>query len=310
MPWLAIASLLASPTEKSPKAADAVRGVAKSAAVATPAVATSAAAATPADTSSPAWIPGKKGPWGQIDTMPLALDAPVDGEDPVPQQLGPADLQPDSPSSASDAKQGPLVKAPRQIKPGAERAVLARLRLGPDADLDEIAQYWGLGGRRKDLLPFLTSLHRVDGGCNVNLVYLLPDFARERLYRRPTAPNNLGGAADQGVKQDCFWSAFNFFNDVPDNSVEDTHTLAGLDRYYDPISVPNQLGDVLILTARDGVPLHAAVFLADDVYFTKNGTNRAQPWILMRLADVLETYHFQHSGSDPAEIHYFRRKGF
>ena len=112
------------------------------------------------------------------------------------------------------------------------------------------------------------------------------------------------------VKQDCFWSAFNFFNNLPDNSIDDTHTLrAGLDRYDYQISVPNQLGDVMILTTHDGVPVHAAVFLADDIYFTKNGTNLTQPWTLMRLVDVLDTYHFQHSGSDPAEIHYFRRKG-
>ena len=113
------------------------------------------------------------------------------------------------------------------------------------------------------------------------------------------AGNNLAGAAEKDVKEDCFWSAFNFFNDVPDNRVEDTHTLAGLDRYYDPISVPNQLGDVLILTAHDGVPVHAAVFLADNVTSRRTGPNRAQPWILMRLADVLETYHFQHSGQRP-----------
>jgi hypothetical protein len=243
--------------------------------------------------------------------MPLPLDAPVDGEDPNPF----ADLQPDvPPGSTGRQRAGPAELAPSVPSVRVERAVLARLRLGPDADMEQIAQYWGLGGRRKDLLPFLNSLHREEGGRNGNLEYLLPDFARERLYRRPTARdnlagNNLAGAAEKDVKEDCFWSAFNFFNDVPDNRVEDTHTLAGLDRYYDPISVPNQLGDVLILTAHDGVPVHAAVFLADDVYFTKNGTNRAQPWILMRLADVLETYHFQHSGSDPAGVHYFRRKG-
>jgi hypothetical protein len=167
--------------------------------------------------------------------------------------------------------------------------------------VEQLAQYWGLGGRRKDLLPFLTALHRVENGCRVNLVYLLPAFARNHLYR-------YAAADEQNVPQDCFWSAYNFFNDPPDNSPEDTHTLAGLSKDYYQIASPNQLGDLLILTTRDGAPVHAATFLADDVYFTKNGASCTQPWVLMHLADLLEEYRVQHPGSG-LDVHYFRRKG-
>ncbi len=65
---------------------------------------------------------------------------------------------------------------------------------------------------------------------------------------------------------------------------------------------------MLILTTHDGVPVHAAVFLADDIYFTKNGVSSNQPWILTRLADVLEYYNVQHPGST-LNTYYFRRKG-
>ena len=75
------------------------------------------------------------------------------------------------------------------------------------------------------------------------------------------------------MPQDCFWSAYNFFNDPPDNSVENTHSVVQLNREYDRISNPSQLGDLMILTTRDGVPIHAAVYLADDIYFTKNGVS-------------------------------------
>ena len=68
------------------------------------------------------------------------------------------------------------------------------------------------------------------------------------------------------------------------------------------------MGDLLILSGGDGVPIHAAAFVADDLYFTKNGVNLTQPWVLMRLADLLETYSV-HPGGGSLETHYFRRKG-
>ena len=36
--------------------------------------------------------------------------------------------------------------------------------------------------------------------------------------------------------------------------------------------------------------MHVAVYVADDIVFTKNGFHYTQPWILMHLKDMLETY--------------------
>jgi hypothetical protein len=184
-----------------------------------------------------------------------------------------------------------------------QRTILARVQLDPDTDVEELAQYWGLGGRRKDLLPFLRSLHRDHERSSVNIVSLLPKFARDRLYCHP-----CDSAYDKNVVQDCFWSAYNFFNDPPDNSYADTHSNAGLNKDCYQISYPNQLGDLMILTAHDGTAVHAAVFLADNIYFSKNGLNRMEPWILIYRDDLLEQYRPLHpSGLD---VHYFRRMGF
>lgn len=108
--------------------------------------------------------------------------------------------------------------------------------------------------------------------------------------------------------QDCFWSAYNFFNDSPDNSFSDTHSNAGLNKGCYQIASPTQLGDLMLLTMRDGSSVHVAVFLADDIYFTKNGLNRTQPWILMHLADLLAEYTALHP-SNGLDIHFFRRQG-
>jgi hypothetical protein len=211
-----------------------------------------------------------------------------------------ADFEPALRSLPNEAERTRFVKAVLR-KP----AVLARVRLDPDTDIEELSQYWGIGGRRRDLLPFLSAVHRADRGCHLNVACLVPNFVSDHLYRHP-----VGTDKGSGVTPDCFWSAFNFFNDPPDNNTEESHSLAGLSKGYYRISVPNQLGDLLILTSQDGSPVHAASFLADDIYFTKNGVSLGQPWILMRLSDLLETYNVQHPGGEALVVHYFRRNGF
>ena len=60
-------------------------------------------------------------------------------------------------SLASDAERKRLMKVISR-----KRAVLARVRLDSGTDLEKLSQYWGVGGRRKDLLPLLDALHRVE----------------------------------------------------------------------------------------------------------------------------------------------------
>ncbi len=167
-----------------------------------------------------------------------------------------------------------------------KRAVLAHLRLDPDADVEKISQYWGVGGRRKDVFPFLNALHRVEKGCTLNLICLLPDFPRDHLYNHPFAVLD-----DKSVRQDCFWSAFNFFNDPPDNRFNDmSYVREMLERDYYTIQEPSQLGDLILLTTENKTVVHVAAYVADDLVFTKNGEDFRQPWILMHNADMMDTY--------------------
>ena len=46
---------------------------------------------------------------------------------------------------------------------------------------------------------------------------------------------------------------------------------------------------------------HSAVFLADDLVFTKNGQNYTMPWMIMRIADLRAMY-------PNSNIVYIRRK--
>ncbi len=209
------------------------------------------------------------------------------------------DFEPALRSLPSDAERKRFMKAVSR-----KRAVLAHLRLDPDSDVEKIAQYWGIGGRRKDVFPFLSALHRVEKGCALNVICLLPDFPRDHLYSHPFAAPD-----DKSVRQDCFWSAFNFFNDPPDNRFNDMgYVREVLDRDYYTILEPSQLGDLVLLTTENKTVIHVAAYVADDLVFTKNGEDFRQPWVLMRMADMMETYAVKYPNS-PLKPQFFRKKG-
>jgi hypothetical protein len=49
--------------------------------------------------------------------------------------------------------------------------------------------------------------------------------------------------------------------------------------------------------------LHMCAYIADDVVFTKNGANIQQPWVLMKLSEMLSSYE----KDKPYEIYTYRR---
>lgn len=185
-----------------------------------------------------------------------------------------------------------------------KKTLLAGLRITPNSDLSQIIDYWGVGGRKKDVAPLLGAM-RHEGDAKVNLVCLLPSFARERLFTYPF-PGSVDGT---GVKQDCFWTAMNFFSTTPDNRVNDMTYLRDLLKsdYY-TINQPSQLGDVVFLATPQDAVIHAAAYVADDVVFTKNGESYTQPWILMRMDDMIDTYAVKHPSGGPLKVLCYRKK--
>jgi hypothetical protein len=185
-----------------------------------------------------------------------------------------------------------------------KRTLLAGLHVTPDSNMEAIIDYWGVGGRKKNVTPLLRALHH-EGDAKVNIVCLLPDFPRDHIYMHPFS-NSVDPA---GLKQDCFWSAMNFFNDPPDNRVNDMNYLRDLLKTdYSAINQPTQLGDVVFLaTAKDAV-IHAAAYIADDVVFTKNGESYTQPWIFMHMEDMMDTYVVKHPSSGTLKALYYRKK--
>jgi len=182
-----------------------------------------------------------------------------------------------------------------------QTAVMAAVRIRPDTDIDKLLGYWARPGgiRVKDVQPLLESLKGVPDG-RVGLVYLLPQFARQRLYTFPM-PSRPGDAA-----MDCHWSTMNFFNEVPDDHYNDSAYMVKclLTNYYQ-IAAPTQYGDVILFLNDEGNnAVHSAVYLAGDLVFTKNGNNMAQPWMVMHLPELTEKYE----SDGPAKIVVYRNR--
>ncbi|MEN9575456.1 MAG: hypothetical protein RL514_3311 [Verrucomicrobiota bacterium] len=166
-----------------------------------------------------------------------------------------------------------------------QSTLLMKLRVTPDSDVAALTAYWAKGGRAKDVAPLLDSLCKVPGGATIDVAHLMPPFARKRLNTYPFPPDK-----PTTPPPDCFWTVMNFFNEPPDDRYHDDAVWSKLlEQEYTPVAEAS-FGDLVFFLRADSTPLHAAVHIADDVVFTKNGGSLSQPWILMKLEDLLAKY--------------------
>ena len=164
--------------------------------------------------------------------------------------------------------------------------VFMKLRLTPESDLDALVSYWGKQGNAKHVKPLLQRLVRIPGGTTIDIAHLLPPFARKRLLTFP-APS----PTREWEKQDCFWTAMNFFLDQPDDRVAKLdYTFNSIKKDYFEVQGDPAFGDMLALVSANGKVKHVCTFIADDVVFTKNGGHYLQPWALMKISDMLAKY--------------------
>ena len=178
---------------------------------------------------------------------------------------------------------------------------LLRLHVSPDSDLETLIRYWGKAGRQKLVAPLLSSMARVPGGAAINISYLLPPFARLRLYTYPEAWND-----QTAPKQDCVFTALNFFNETMDTNFFDiTYKEKFFNSQYALINDDPIFGDLVTLIDGQNQAFHTCVYIADGFVFTKNGANPAQPWVLMKMSDMLVMYHSLEKSS---RVLFLRRK--
>ncbi len=178
--------------------------------------------------------------------------------------------------------------------------LLPRLRVGPETNIEALANYWGRGRHKKDIKPLLQSVARLPGGGTLDISHLLPAFARGLLYTYPQPPAN-----PNDMSHDCHWTSFNFFNDVPDEKFSDIANIQkAVAENYAPATGLPAFGDILMFVHRDGVVVHSCVYIADNIVFTKNGPAFSVPWQFATLDGVMSFY----SVGAPVEIRRYRMK--
>ena len=166
------------------------------------------------------------------------------------------------------------------------RTLVVTLNLPMGVDWKPLAQYWTDSGRIKQSVPLLVSAAERDSLRSIDLTHLLPSFARSRLYTFPSIE-----AAAEGRLPDCQWTCLNFFSSTPHNYFLDAKmSRTRLIESYDVVKDEYRFGDVLEFLDDKGDALHACVYLADNVVFTKNGDGMIKPWVLMWLSDVKKLY--------------------
>ena len=181
-----------------------------------------------------------------------------------------------------------------------QSTLLVKLRVRPDSDVDALTAYWG-GRRAKDVRALLQSLTHVQGGYSIDVVHLLPRLVRQRLYTYPVQ-------ARDGIDEsfDCHWTSMNFDNDPPDGRMADpAYVLDVLKRDYVSVTAPYRIGDVLFFAVGGQDGIHSAVYIADDIVFTKNGSTAVSPWLFMKLDRLVSYYE---SLSEGLQIRGYRKR--
>jgi hypothetical protein len=190
-----------------------------------------------------------------------------------------------------------------------QETVIVRARVDAPSNLDSIAEYWGRGGRRTDIRPILESVVRNsavldDPSRAIDIGHLLPAIARQLLYRYPrVTPQDL----QRPLLANCLWTALNFFNLEPDSRHLDVgFALETLRNDYFIVHDGFQLGDIVAFRDPRGNLVHVAVYLADDLVFSKNGASALAPWSILPMADLAGHYS---EYADSWLVSYHRRNG-
>lgn len=172
------------------------------------------------------------------------------------------------------------------------RTLIARLDLGNKPDISELQRYWAPLQQSFNSRPLLEAVSRTSGVDSLDIAHLLPKGPRSQLFTFPSQDDCLSGRAPDGI-----WTAINFFNPHPLPIYLGSETLSHhLETRFRPASSPLRFGDLLLLSPENTkgpeAPLHACVYLADDLVYTKNSAHLMSPWILSRLRDVA-AYHIR-----------------
>ena len=187
-----------------------------------------------------------------------------------------------------------------------EETWMVKLYVDATSDITALSEYWGRGGRVNQVRPYLEALSQARNGQGgwTSIRSILPPFVQTRLFTFPLPTQN---AIEQ--QRDCHWTAMNFFATTPNDAF--AANVGAVDNelraHYTEVYANQMLGDVIVFVTRDGnnvKAFHSAVYIAENLIFTKNGRRAADPFMFMKLEEM-KSYYPQ---SAKVELLYYRRK--
>jgi len=197
-----------------------------------------------------------------------------------------------------------------------QNTLMLRLHLGPQSDVNALAEYWGKACWNTDVKAMLESLARIPGGAAIDVVDLLPPLPGGLLYTYPIPPNPIAASPTtpeplkrSGPRRDCQWTSMNFFRDPPDDRYsQPDYVQEKLKLDYFPVSADPRFGDVVVFAEPNGNVLHSAVYLAADFVYTKNGYTDLHPWMLSTISNLFSAYSVNIPPDQKLVVTYFRNK--
>ena len=163
------------------------------------------------------------------------------------------------------------------------RSLILFLRIHADTDTALLKRYWSAGYKSKDVVTLFDAVARIEGLETIDVTRLLPPTPRKYIYTFPS--RSLGV---DGTYPDSFWASLNFFNYFPDEQFDDIGKVMHYAKEnYDVSTGPLTFGDLIIMKdAKSGRAIHACVFIADDIVYSKNGRSILHPFMLVKLEDI------------------------
>ncbi|WP_395739782.1 hypothetical protein [Prosthecobacter sp.] len=187
-----------------------------------------------------------------------------------------------------------------------QRTLTLRLLIKSGSDTTHLANYWGKGLKSTDVRTIFESIAREPTGGTLGVINVLPPLPSSQMFFYPMPDNPLNGPAPL---RDCHWTSFNFFQSEPNEQLsKPEYFMQKLKEDYLPASGDPRYGDIALFTTPAGDIVHSAVYLADDVLYTKNGATFTYPWMLETLPDLLKQYSFQVEPGQKLLVNYFRNK--
>ncbi|HTJ00432.1 MAG TPA: hypothetical protein VL527_16250 [Dongiaceae bacterium] len=79
--------------------------------------------------------------------------------------------------------------------------------------------------------------------------------------------------------------------------------------YFEVFTDP-RYGDVLVVSQSNGDVVQTAVYLADNLVFTRNGPTPWDPWLIMSIPDLLDVSAIRMPHLETSKLSYFRNRNF